>query len=350
MTTAIIVLFAAVQWQTVMNPVTDSTSELSVFFQISQRDLKYTRRDTSYFASYEIQLKILDRKGEQLAGDYWQRERPEDSTDITDSVRIMIPAEAASFDLRVIDLQAYEVVRIAENIKRIRFLGDLRWWVHDEMTVLTFQVHNDKDEADKVRATLGTNRKDIDLRPGTYRDSISFLVIGMPNNDYSVKFEVFKNLKKLEETALPVRIARPFYLDDKEWGLKVSQLEYIGTTSKIARLKAAILDTRDSLWRDFWKEFDPTPNTPYNEREEEYFSRIAYCEEHFGHGDRGWRSDRAKIYVKLGPPDDIQSMPYELGSYPYEIWFYYRLNLKYYFVDRYGLGEYLLVNADGSRI
>jgi GWxTD domain-containing protein len=350
MTTAILLIVTAVQWQTVVNPVTDSTSELSVFFQISQRELKYTRRDTSYFASYEIQLKILSRNGEQLAGDYWQRERPEDSTDISDSVRIMIPADAVSFDMRVIDLQAYEVVRISEIIKRVKFLGNLRWWIHDEMIELTFQVYNTKGEADKVTVNLGTNRKEMDLPSGTYVDSLAFPVIGLPNNDYSVKFEVFKNTKKLEETTLPVRIARPFYLDDKEWALRTTQLEYIGTSSKIARLKTAPVDERDSLWRDFWKEFDPTPNTVYNEREEEYFSRIAYCEEHFGHGDKGWHSDRAKIYVKLGPPDDIQSMPYELGSYPYEIWFYYRLNLKYYFVDRYGVGEYLLVNADGTRI
>jgi len=347
---AIFLLLAAVQWQTVVNPLTDSTSELAIFFQISQHDLKYTLRDTSYFASYEIQLKILDGRGEQLAGDYWQRERHEDSLDITDSVKLMIPDQAVSFDLRVIDLQAYDVIRISEKIKRVKFLGNLRWWMHDEMIDLTFMVVNSHGEADKLAAVLSTNRKEIDLRPGTYADSISFPIIGMTNNEYLVKFEILLNSKKLEEVTLPVRIARPFFLDDKEWALKVSQLEYIGTSSDIARLKTARIEVRDSLWRDFWKKFDPTPNTPFNEREEEYFSRIDYCEDHFGHGDKGWYSDRAKIYIRLGPPDDIQSMPYELGSYPYEVWFYYRLNLKYYFVDRYGVGEYFLANPDGSRI
>jgi GWxTD domain-containing protein len=346
----ILLLLAAVQWQTVVNPFTDSTSELAVYFQISQRDLKYTRRDTSYFASYEIQLKVLNGGGEQLAGDYWQRERPEDSTDIADSVKIMIPAEAVSYDLRVIDLQAYDVVRITEKIKRVRFLGNLRWWMHDETLDLTFTIINTRGDADRLTATLGASRTERDIRSGNYPDSFSFPTIGMANNDYLVKIEIFQKTKKLEEVTLPVRIARPFFLDDKEWSLKVSQLEYIGTSSDIARLKVARIVERDSLWRNFWKKFDPTPNTPYNEREEEYLSRIDYCEEHFGHGDKGWRSDRAKIYVRLGAPDDIQSLPYELGSYPYEVWFYYRLNMKYYFVDRYGVGEYFLANPDGNRI
>jgi GWxTD domain-containing protein len=209
---------------------------------------------------------------------------------------------------------------------------------------------NSRGEADKLAAILSTNRKERDLRTGMYADSISFPIIGMTNNDYLVKFEILNNSKKLEEVSLPVRIARPFFLDDKDWALKVSQLEYIGTSSDIARLKTARTEDRDSLWKDFWKEFDPTPNTPFNEREEEYFSRIFYCDEQFGHGDKGWRSDRAKVYIRLGPPDDTQSMPYELGSYPYEVWFYYRLNLKYYFVDRYGVGEYFVANPDGSRI
>jgi len=348
--TAIFLLFAAVQWQTVVNPLTDSTSELAIFFQISQHDLKYTLRDTSYFTSYEIQLKILDGRGEQLAGDYWQRERHEDSLDIADSVKLMIPDQAVSFNLRVIDLQAYDVIRISEKIKRVKFLGNLRWWMHDEMIDLTFIVVNSHGAVDKLAAVLSTNRKEIDLRPDTYADSISFPIIGMANNEYLVKFEILKDSKKLEEVTLPVRIARPFFLDNKNWALKVSQLEYIGTSADIARLKPARIEERDSLWRDFWKKLDPTPNTPFNEREEEYFSRIDYCEEHFGHGDKGWRSDRAKIYIRLGPPDDIQSMPYELGSYPYEVWFYYHLNLKYYFVDRYGVGEYFLANPDGSRI
>lgn len=348
--TAIFLLLAAVQWQTVVNPLTDSTSELAIFFQISQHDLKYTRQDTFFLASYEIQLKILDNRGDQLAGDYWQRERYEGSSDVADSVKLMIPAQAASFDLRIIDLQAYDIIRISEKIKRVKFLGNLRWWMHDEMIDLKFTVVNSLGEANKLAALLSTNRRERDLQPGTYADSISFPVLGMANNEYQVKFEIFKDSKKLEEVTLPVRIARPFFLDDKEWALKVSQLEYIGTSSDIARLKPAPIGERDSLWRDFWKKFDPTPNTPFNEREEEYFSRIAYSEEHFGHGDKGWRSDRAKIYVRLGSPDDTQSMPYELGSYPYEVWFYYRLNLKYYFVDRYGVGEYFLANPDGSRI
>jgi GWxTD domain-containing protein len=348
---SVILLFlAAVEWQSTINPLTDSTNELAIFFRISKPELKYTLHDSLYFASYEIQLKILDRRGEQLAGDYWQRDRREDSADIADSVRILIPSEAASFDLRIIDLQAYDIVRITEKIKPAKFLGNLRWWTGDDTLRLTFTVFNAQGMADLMTATLAADRRELKLNPGVYRDSLFFPVQGLVNDEYAVKMEIFKNTRKEDQISLPVRVARPFFLDEKTWNLKVSQLEYIATSSEIGRLRAAKIEDRDSLWGNFWKQYDPTPNTLNNEKEAEYFDRINYCEEHFGHGDKGWRSDRAKIYVKYGTPDEVQSMPYELGTFPYEVWFYYKLNVKFYFVDRNGLGEYLLTNSEGYRI
>jgi GWxTD domain-containing protein len=122
-------------------------------------------------------------------------------------------------------------------------------------------------------------------------------------------------------------------------------------------LERAYVEERDSLWNRFWKQHDPTPHTELNEMEEEYFGRIAYCEENFSHGDKGWRSDRAKVYVRYGSPDEIQRKPFELyAEFPdpygnrshiydsYVIWFYYRSNLQFVFADRFGLGEYILLN------
>ena len=169
--------------------------------------------------------------------------------------------------------------------------------------------------------------------------------------------------KRIEYLSIPVTIARPFYLDDISWLDHVTKLEYIATPSELKSLKDTKLNDRDSLWYAFWKQHDPTPNTRYNEKEVEYFDRIEYSEQNFSHGDKGWRSDRGRIYVQYGQPDEIQRRPYELYAPPidpmesivvfydsYEIWMYYKMNRRYIFADRTGLGEYELLNPGGSSL
>src|SRR5438552_3828174 len=48
---------------------------------------------------------------------------------------------------------------------------------------------------------------------------------------------------------------------------------------------------------------DPTPGTVENEFKEEHYRRTAYSNEHYFSDDApGWRTDRGKIYIMLGPP------------------------------------------------
>ncbi len=45
---------------------------------------------------------------------------------------------------------------------------------------------------------------------------------------------------------------------------------------------------------------------------EEHYRRIRYANERFRNGDtQGWRTDRGRIYIQMGPPDEIESHPAE---------------------------------------
>jgi len=56
----------------------------------------------------------------------------------------------------------------------------------------------------------------------------------------------------------------------------------------------------------FWASRDPDPRTPRNEAEEIFWQRVSAADELFGATTvAGWRTDRGRIYVILGPPDDI---------------------------------------------
>ena len=66
-------------------------------------------------------------------------------------------------------------------------------------------------------------------------------------------------------------------------------------------------EEREQFVEQFWLRRDPTPDTIENEFKEEHYRRIAYANERFGIGRPGWRSDRGRIYIIHGPPDQIES-------------------------------------------
>jgi len=113
----------------------------------------------------------------------------------------------------------------------------------------------------------------------------------------------------------------------------------------------------------FWRRRDPTPETPENEYRIEHYRRLAYVNRFFGAGRPGWRTDRGRIYILLGPPDVIDSDPMgrQMHQYPTEVWIYRRPahpqlppNMEIAFVDTRLTGEYeltfnLLKDADATR-
>src|ERR1035437_920263 len=73
-------------------------------------------------------------------------------------------------------------------------------------------------------------------------------------------------------------------------------------------------DEREQFIEQFWLRRDPTPDTIENEFEEEHYRRIAYANERYASGIPGWRTDRGRIYITFGAPDEIESHP-SGGSY-----------------------------------
>ena len=94
-------------------------------------------------------------------------------------------------------------------------------------------------------------------------------------------------------------------------------------------------EERDKFIEAFWQRRDPTPDTEENEFKEEHYRRIAYANEHFAAGIPGWKTDRGRIYIMYGPPDENDSHPSggsyerpmeegggETSTFPFEDWRY----------------------------
>ncbi|HLV00354.1 MAG TPA: GWxTD domain-containing protein [Acidobacteriota bacterium] len=119
-------------------------------------------------------------------------------------------------------------------------------------------------------------------------------------------------------------------------------------------------EEKEQFIEQFWYRRDPDPRTPANEFKEEHYRRIAYANEKYSVGMPGWKSDRGRIYIIHGPPDQIESRPtggrymrpsWEGGgvtqAYPYEVWRYRRIEglgqeIELEFVDRTMSGVYEL--------
>ncbi|HYJ89665.1 MAG TPA: GWxTD domain-containing protein [Pyrinomonadaceae bacterium] len=126
-------------------------------------------------------------------------------------------------------------------------------------------------------------------------------------------------------------------------------------------------EERENFIQDFWHRRDPNPDTEENEFLEEHYQRIAYANEHFSSGIPGWKTDRGRIYIRWGKPDEIESHPsggsydrpaYEgsgtVTAYPFETWFYRHLDgvgdgVEVEFVDPTGTGEYHIARSPNEK-
>ncbi len=106
---------------------------------------------------------------------------------------------------------------------------------------------------------------------------------------------------------------------------------------------------------DFWKRRDPTPGTPVNETRQLFYDAVAYADKTFGEKGRaavpGWKTDRGRIYVKNGSPDEQLDRLQAGRSVPYQVWRYRRGSDRFYiFADRSnGIGIYQLVHSNDVR-
>jgi len=152
------------------------------------------------------------------------------------------------------------------------------------------------------------------------------------NGDQSdpLKRPLSEKQKKANAKALKQELGHTY----KHW--LNEDVRWIITPEELSAFKQLSNDEeRDQFIEQFWLRRDPTPDTPENEYKEEHYRRIAYSNEHFPAGKPGWMTDRGRIYIVFGPPDEIDSHPSggeyqrpieegggETSTYPFETWRY----------------------------
>jgi len=171
--------------------------------------------------------------------------------------------------------------------------------------------------------------------------------------DKETKRKMKKTLKELDNSY-------------RQW-LTEDVVYIISPEERNAFLQLDTNEEREQFIEQFWLRRSGNPDLPENDFKEEHYRRIAYANEHFASGIPGWKTDRGRMYIMWGPPDEIDShptggtydRPMEEGggstsTYPWETWRWRYLegigeNVILEFVDTTSTGEYHMTMDPGEK-
>ncbi len=371
-------------------------SNLLFFYRIGYPQLQFLKKRDGFLASYEISLILYDRKGRQVNGQIWRdslKVRIYEETKFEDKLltgQKSLFARPGSYrmEVKLTDLNTRQSLQ-QEGKVVIPSFHTAGWIVSDLVLADSVSTAGDYFPLRRGEWVIVPNAGGIfnDQEPHLF---LYYEMYGLPLGSViaevyqirgrkgailtsdSLKMEVREDPSRrvhrfsigdLEPGAyeVEVRLKAPFYGEKKlqkefqmhwkdtapsakDYPTAVEQLRYIATRQELKRLKKSPSGKRRELLRDFWRRRDPTPGTPKNELEEEYYRRVGYSNAHFGGMEGGWRSDRGRVYIIYGRPDEVERHPFETETTSYQIWYYLDKKLTFIFVDRHGFGDYELVS------
>ncbi len=375
---------------------------LELYYQIFNHVLQFQKVGELFEAHYEMSVTIKDKEGKQIAASSrdWRtrvasEQQATSSADYTTrQLNFDLPAgkyvvaltlrdnNARTTLSRDLDLKLDSPVGklpTLSDIELVQFAGqkqeNAKSFAKGDLTVIPsvtgsfggeqnsklsyyMEIYRGTDMAEQVRVETILRPKGKSM---VYRDSatamlseptvrqlreVSLSAFGPGDYELEVVLKGRRN-KKLDMKSVEFEIlwsAEAALKHDYETA--IDQLAYIASGDHIKELKKPqTLEERIEAFNKFWQEHDPVPETPENELKATFYHRVSIANRRFGAmGRDGWRSDRGRIYIQFGEPDQIDDYPVAAGGRPYQLWHYYGLGpyRKFTFVDEYGDGDYRL--------
>lgn len=135
----------------------------------------------------------------------------------------------------------------------------------------------------------------------------------------------------------------------EELGDEFHKARYLATDQEaqgFARLGTA--EARREFLARFWTEVERGRGGFAEITRVDYLQRVGVANQKFRvHGREGWQSDRGRVFLLYGEPDDKERVPSNEDTKPYEIWYYNQIEsgVQFIFIDRSGFGEYILAHS-----
>jgi GWxTD domain-containing protein len=352
-------------------------TRVDVLYNVPYEGLNFLKTEEGYKATVDFSVVFYGVSGEQVGGDVWRRDVVADTYEETKMatkrfasfVEFRIPPGEYSLKARIEDLSSGRAGVVERDIivrafgsgelelsdpiflhfvsDTLSFPNPSREYVLGARGAVTFSAYRNTAQDTLSLSTSVEDSKGKVWTSGTVlleglreeRKTIVFSMDTFPQDTFS--FAV-----RLEDSLLaiwPFVVYRPFFMNKEKYLERIESMRYIASDAELKKLKSASPEEREKTYHAFWVGKDPVPSTERNEAEEEYFSRVEYSNRHFGGIQQGWKSDRGRIYIQYGRPDEVEKHPFEIDRYPYEVWYYYASGHRFVFVDQHNLGRYELL-------
>jgi GWxTD domain-containing protein len=209
---------------------------------------------------------------------------------------------------------------------------------------ISFMVQNDRGTVTwRDTAVLERNGS---LMSGAVKIPISRVGIGIAN-------VTFTRADATDTVRTPVFVSFGNDIPLLTYEELINQLRYYVAPERLKMLRDTPLERRGEAWAAFLKSSDPAPTTPEHEGLQTYFSRLEQASLRFrddGTARGGWLSDRAKVYVVLGEPDQLYEQstagPISRNSISQrgrlQYWEYSQYRVRLVFYDDTGSGRWRL--------
>lgn len=138
-------------------------------------------------------------------------------------------------------------------------------------------------------------------------------------------------------------------LTEKEVDDEFQKAKYLADKTEIyffSQLKTAA--AKKEFLKDFWNRRESGTAIEAPRQRVDYLRRVQLADEFYSkYIKKGWRTDRGRVFILYGKPDEVERHPSEGVSKPYEIWYFYQVEngIQFVFVDRNGFGDYDLVHS-----
>jgi GWxTD domain-containing protein len=244
-------------------------------------------------------------------------------TGLVDRMRNRPTMARARMLVRIPDLGA--TVAIADPVFR---LGHVR---HNDYPARVYGLLNDSLHVAATVFASGptTVRALVADRDGKihWQDSLTVQVTGQRNIGFDTSVNTFPAGQYVltlwaQSSSAAMRAQRSF---DVAWSLESWNKSYrdndleaaiVLTEGDYDTFRSLSTGEKEHFMDDFWAKQDPSPDTAHNEARQVFHGRVAFADEHFSETGRGALSDRGKVFIRFGPPNEIQqeAMPSHLAG------------------------------------
>jgi GWxTD domain-containing protein len=223
--------------------------------------------------------------------------------------------------------------------------------VDDKDTTKASEIYSQKLSQDDIRTGIipkmaKSNKSGNYLNLASSDNGFAYALVKIPNSTFPNALYRLTITRDGSKQPVSQTVFRSIWLDMPRSLLNldvaINMLHYIVDKETLNRLSKGSQSEKEKKFREFWKKRDPTPKTEYNELMAEYYRRVDYAYENFTTQNViGYESDQGEVYIKFGPPQNIERK-YPTNGATTEIWTY--PSRQFVFRATTGFGDFKLVS------